>query len=168
MTTRIRARRPVALAAVLALAVLPACGGGGGGGGNTPTTLPPAPVRSLLIQGNFSFVSVSEAQRQGVVADYGTQEFNTSGAGTLEVNVDWTFNNSQMGVVIIRGSCSFAQIDAALEGTGPGCPEAGGGLVSSRPHRLVINNLPAGLYTLLIINASNNNESGNFQVFLTR
>ena len=163
-------RSRAALVAALALAVaLPGCGGGGGNSPTPPaTTQPPAPVRSLVIQGNFNLIGTGEAARQGFLLDYIRHEFTTSGTGLLEVNADWTFANSQMGIVVGRGSCSFAQIDAALAGNPNACPEAGGGLASSKPARVTINNLPQGTYTLVILNLNDRTESGNYQVFLTR
>ena len=165
MTTRFRARGTVA--AALALAILPGCGGGNG-----PTTPPvtqaPAPVRTLIIQGGFSLVGIAEAQRQGAPADYVRHEFTTTGAGTLEVNADWTFSSSQVLVAVVRGACSFAQIDTALNGGAVACPEVGGAFPSPKPARVTINNLAAGTYTLVVANITNNNESGNYQVFLTR
>ena len=161
--------RAAVLAAMVLIAVLPACGGGGSNTPNTPsTTQPPAPVRALVVQGNFNLIGVSEAQRQGFLADYIRHEFATSGTGTLEVNADWTFANSQMGIVVGRGSCSFDQIDAALAGNASACPEAGGGLATSKPARLTINNLAQGTYTLVILNVNDRTESGNYQVYLTR
>ena len=164
MTTRFRARG--AVAAALALAVLPGCGGGGGNSPTPPVTQ--APVRSLVVQGGFSLVGIVEAQRQGAPADYVRHEFTTSGAGTLEVNADWTFSSSQMLVGVVRGFCSFDQIDVALRGGAVACPEVDGDFPSPKPARLTITNLAAGSYTLIIANITNNAESGNYQVFLTR
>jgi hypothetical protein len=125
-------------------------------------------VRSLVVQGNFNLISLSEASRQGFLVDYIRHEFSTSGTGMLEVNADWTFASSQMGIVVGRGSCSFAQIDAALAGNAAACPEAGGGIAASKPARLTINNLAQGTYTLVIANINDRTESGNYQVYLTR
>jgi hypothetical protein len=164
-------RSRAAMVAALALAVaLPGCGGGGGGGSNAPNTPapPPAPVRSLVIQGNFNLVGLSEAARQGFLVDYIRHEFTTSGTGLLEVDADWTFASSQMAIVVGRGSCSFAQIDAALAGNAAACPEAGSGLATAKPARLTINSLPQGTYTLVILNLNDRTESGNYQVYLTR
>ena len=162
MRTRFWARRPLALATALALAaILPACGGGSsGGGGNAPTTLPPAPVRTLLIQGNFSLASAADVV--GAPADIWRHEFTTSGTGNLEVNADWTFATSQMAVGVLRGSCSFAQIIADA------CAEVVGTFPASKPARLNVSNLAAGTYTFVMVNVNNRAESGNYQVYLTR
>ena len=160
-------RRAVVLAALMLALVMPGCGSDNSP--NTPTTTqPPAPVRALVIQGNFNLIGLSEAESQGFLVDYIRHEFTTSGTGTLEVNADWTFATSQMGVVVGRGSCSFAQIDAALAGNASACPEAGGGLATTKPARLTINNLAQGTYTLVILNVNDRTESGNYQVYLTR
>lgn len=164
------ASRRAAFAALALAVVLPACGGGGGGGNpnQPPVTQPPAPVRSLVVQGNFNLVSLTDASRGGFLVDYVRHEFTTSGTGLLEVNADWTFANSQIGIVVGRGACSFAQIDAALNGSTTSCPEAGGGIATSRPGRVTINNLAQGTYTLVILNLNDRAESGNYQVYLTR
>ncbi len=159
-------RSRTALVAALALAaVLPGCGGGD----DTPTmpavTQPPALVRTLLAQGNFNLVGLGEAARQGFQVDYVRHEFTTSGTGVVEVNADWTFANSQMGIVVGRGSCSFAQIDAALAGNTTACPEAGGALATSKPARVNIGVLPQNTYTLVILNPNDHSESGNYQVY---
>ena len=163
-------RRTTVLVAALALAVmLPGCGSDSPNNPSTPpTTQPPAAARTLLIQGSFNLIGLTEAAQQGFLVDYIRQEFTTSGPGLLEVAADWTFPTSQMGLVVGRGSCSFAQIDAALAGSPTACPEAGGGIATSKPGRLVINSLPQGTYTLVILNLNNQTESGNFQVYLTR
>jgi len=161
-------RRAAVLAAVLFALVLPGCGSDSSSPNTPSTTQPPAPVRALVIQGNFNLVSLTEASNQGFLVDYIRHEFTTSGTGTLEVNADWTFANSQMGIVVGRGSCSFAQIDAALAGNAAACPEAGGGLATTKPARLTINNLAQGTYTLVIVNVNDRTESGNYQVYLTR
>lgn len=165
MRTRSLAGRPATLAAALALAViLPACGGGSGGGGNTPSTLPaaPAPVRSLVVQGTFNLASVTDARGARIPYDAQRHEFSTSGTGTLEVNADWTFPGSQMGVVVFRGSCSFTQLFAET------CAEVGGAFPSAKPARVTLNNLVGGTYTVIIANINNYAESGNYQVYLTR
>ena len=162
-------RRRAALMAAVALAlVLPGCGSDSSSPNTPSTTQPPAPVRALVVQGNFNLVSLTEASNQGFLADYIRHEFTTSGTGTLEVNADWTFANSQMGIAVGRGSCSFAQIDAALAGNSAACPEAGGALATAKPARLTIPNLAAGTYTLVIVNVNDRTESGNYQVYLTR
>ena len=122
----------------------------------------------MVAQGTFNLIGITQAESEGFPADYIRHEFTTAGAGTLEVNADWSSATSQMGVVVVRGACSFAQIDAALAGGGNACPEAGGGLFTARPVRVTIPNLAQGTYTLVIVNANDRAESGSYQVLLTR
>ena len=159
-------RSRAAFVAVLALAaVLPGCGGDSDTPTAPPVTQPPQLVRTLLAQGSFDLIGVGEAVRQGIQIDYIRHEFTTSGTGAVEVNADWTFANSQMGIVVGRGSCSFAQIDAALAGNAAACPEAGGTLATSKPARVNIGVLPQNTYTLVILNPNDRSESGNYQVY---
>jgi hypothetical protein len=158
--------RGLTLVAALALgAVLPGCGGDDGAVNTPPVTQPPQFVRTLLAEGNFNLMGTGDAARQGFAVDYIRHEFTTSGTALVEVNADWTFASSQMGIVVGRGSCSFAQIDAALAGNPAACPEAGGGLVTSKPARVNIGLVPQNTYTLVILNPNDRTESGVYQVY---
>ena len=164
-----RPRSRTALVAALALvAILPGCGGDNESqniyGPPPPVTQPPAIVRTLLADGNFELVGTGDAARQGALVDYIRHEFTTSGTSFLEIDADWTFPNSQMGIVVGRGACSVAQIDAALAGNTAACPEAGSSVVTSKPARVSIATLPQNTYTLVILNPNEHAESGNYQV----
>jgi hypothetical protein len=148
------------MAAAVIASSLVGCGGGGGGSGSPAG--PPAPVRSLVVQGNFNLVSVSQAAANGISYDARRHEFTTSGTGTLELNANWTFAQSQMAVVLTRGSCSFEQFEAEQ------CPEVGGAFPAAKPANFTFSNQPAGTYTVIIANINDYNESGTYQVFLTR
>ena len=148
-----------ALAATLAV-MLPGCGGGGGSP-TTPST--PAPVKTLLGQGNFTAASIADALEVGFLFDIVRFEITTSVAGTLEVDVDWTFPTSTMGLVLERSPCSFDQAYALqctdVASSGPPAP---------KPGRVIVNNLAAGTYVFLILNLNvTASESGNYQVYLT-
>lgn len=168
MRTRLWARRPVMLAAALALAaILPACGGGSSGGGNSPTTLPPAPqpVRTQIAGGNFTLAGTDQlaGARLGFLVDFGTTPISVSGAGTLEIVADWTFASNDVDVLLYNGSCSSLQ--AALGQ----CPVANRTTsTTTKPERLTITGVPAGNYSVGFANYGRTSESGNFQVFLTR
>ena len=156
-----RARRASAIALALTV-VLPACGGGGGGGGNTPTNVPPAPVRSLIGNFNFTVVGVPEANRLGLIRDYALQQLTITQAGTLEIIVDWTFASNDLDIVLFSGNCTPALI------TSSGCPVITATTsVTAKPERLTTNVNP-GSYTIGVTNFGNTNESGVGQVFLTR
>jgi hypothetical protein len=157
-------RRKLTVMVAVALALgLPACGGGGGGTGPTPVTQAPAPVKRLITggQGNFTLLSVRDAQAQGILFDSFRVEL-TLPAGTFEADVDWTFASSVIAVGLERSPCSFAQFYASqcadVASVGPPAP---------KPGRLIVNSLAAGNYVLFIANVSNNSESGNYQLYLT-
>ena len=158
MTTRTWVRRPLALAAAMALAViLPACGGGSSGGGGTtpPVTTPPAPVRTLIQQGNFTIGRFPEVATVGVTI---------AGAGTVEIVVDWTFSSNDLDAVFYNGNCTPAQA------TNRSCSIiAITTSTTAKPERLTITNVAAGTYTAGVASfLSSGNESGNYQVYLTR
>lgn len=159
-----RSRAAVVAALVLA-AVLPGCDGGSDTPNTPAVTQPPGIVRTLVAEGNFNLVGRGEASLQGILVDYVRHEFTTAGTSYLEVHADWTFANSQMGIVVGRGACSFAQIDSALAGNTAACPEVGGALVTSKPARVTTNILPQNPYTLVILNPNDHTESGNYQVY---
>ena len=143
--------------ATLALAaVLPGCGGGGGGGGTTPTpvTQPPAPVRTQIQQGGFTV---------GGFPGVATAPITISGAGTVEVVADWTFASSDIDIMWYAAGCTPLQAER-----GQCTILARTTSVTQKPERLIINNVAAGTYTVGVANYSSQNESGNYQVFLTR
>jgi hypothetical protein len=147
----------------LALAVvLPACGGGGGGGGNTPSTLPPAPVRSLVGTTSFTVLGLDAANRAGFEGDEALAPLQLGQAGTLEITADWTFASNDVDIHLYSGNCSFQTL------TTTGCTRnAQADSVSNKPERLTFN-ATAGTYAIGIANFGRSDESGNFQVFLTR
>jgi hypothetical protein len=146
------------------VSVLPACGGGSsGGGGNAPTTLPPAPVRTQIGGGNFSVLGVPAANALGFPMDVAVAPVSVSGTGTVEITADWTFASSDIDIWFIQGSCAATQ---AARGQ---CNVTNRTTsVTAKPERLTITGVPAGTYTVGLANFTNANESGNFQVFLTR
>ena len=167
MSTTFWARRPRAVAAALALVlVLPGCGGGGnsGGGGNGPTTpaAPPAPVRTLIGNFNFTVSGVPEANRAGLARDFFLQQLTLNESGSLELIADWTFASNDIDIVLFSGNCT----PALLTSTGCSVVDATTS-VSAKPERLT-RSVSAGSYTIGITNFGNSNESGVGQVFLTR
>jgi hypothetical protein len=160
-TLRTLAKGGALLFLVVHAAVLPGCGGGGGNG---PTPLPSSgPVRTLIQSGGFQLDGLPDAFAAGLIFDAGRVEFTTSGAGTLEVSVDWTFASNDVDFVVMRGNCSFNQFYADQ------CTEvAGADSATAKPERLTVSNFAAGSYTLFVANLGVTSESGNYQIFLTR
>ena len=131
-----------------------------GGGGND---LPPAPVRTMIQQGGWSLASLADAQAAGRPLDAGRTEFTTSGTGTVEVTVNWTFSSNAIGFGVYQGSCSFNSWYADA------CNQVAiRTLTNAKPATLTQSNLPAGTYTLMIANGGPGAESGTYQIFLTR
>jgi hypothetical protein len=159
MKTRIWAR-PAALAGALALAaILPACGGGSSGGGGTnptPVTQPPAPVRTLVNNSNFTIGAFPQVITLPITV-------SGSGTGTIEIVADWTFASNDIDINWYAGTCSPAAATARA------CTIiAGTTSTTAKPERLTITNVGAGNYTVGLASFTNGNESGNAQVFFTR
>ena len=165
MRTRLWARRPLAMAAALALtAILPACGGGGGGG-NTPSTLPPAPqpTRTQIQSGPFTITSRPDANRAGFDVAIAVASLVIPGSGTLEVVADWTFASNDVDIIVYNSACTP---DQAIRNQ---CPIAARTTsTTTKPERLTITGAPAGNFAIGFANYGNSSESGNYQVFLTR
>jgi hypothetical protein len=151
------------MAALALAAVLPACGGGGGG--TTPTTVPPAPqpTRTQIQASSFTVLGVPAANGLGFPQDVAVAALTVSNTGALEIVADWTFASSDIDIWFITGACTAAQaarrqctITAATTST------------TQKPERLNIASVTAGTYTIGFANFTNANESGNYQVYLTR
>jgi len=92
----------------------------------------------------------------------GRVPFNTSRGGLLEATVEWTFASNDVDVALVRGDCSFAQLEAAQ------CPILAFSLsTTAKPERIRFDGAAAGSYTLFIENTGATNESVSFQVVLT-
>ena len=90
-------------------------------------------------------------------------------SGTLNVNVDWTFATSRIGVYIVQGSCTLAQFNTRtcnfLVQSEPG-GAAGTPPTTPKP-RKVSASVAAGGYSVLIANFSKVTESLAFQAVLS-
>ena len=154
----------LSLAVVAAAVVLPSCGGGDDGPNCTsnpagpgcpppPTTLP-ATVTRIVSQGNDSL----ESKTLGFVV------FNTTTTGTLGVEVNWTFATNDIDIALVRGNDPCDE-EALINGT---CNFiATEESPTMKPERLTVPNLPAGTYTLYIVNFGDTDESVAWQVTLT-
>jgi hypothetical protein len=149
-------KNTIGIAAVLGLSgLLAACGGGGAP--TAPTAVapaPPAPVRSVVVQGTFTGLGPLVL---GIVPP-----FTTSAAGTLDVQVDWTFASNDVDVYLARGSCSFEQFVSQRCDLAAFSESA-----TAKPERLTVPNAAAGMYTLLIGNLGPGDESLSYVVGLT-
>ena len=155
---------PCLVVAAAAL-VLPSCGSGGGGGGGCaanpagpgcgPSPSPsPTQVTRVVSQGSGSLPSKFFAP---VV-------FTTTAAGTVGIEVNWTFATNNVNIYLARGAdpCTLETFNnrtcgflATEEST------------SMKPEKLSVPGLTAGTYTLYVANFGNTDESVAYQVTLT-
>jgi hypothetical protein len=91
-----------------------------------------------------------------------TESFTTNSGGRLDVVLDWTFADSQMGVYVVQGSCNLDQFNSRTcnflirsEPPGP------------KPRKVTASNVSPGTYGLLIGNFSDVDESASTQVFVS-
>jgi hypothetical protein len=135
--------------AASAAALLTGCGGGGGASGPTAVATPADCTRTVLFQGNADLEA-------GFAAG---QEFTVTATTRLDVVVDWTFNQSPMGIYVFQGTCNLDQFTART------CNFVVASEPSvSKPRRASAPNVAPGTYTLLIANFGTLNESLAAQV----
>jgi hypothetical protein len=142
------------LATVVIGVALGACGGGSS---STPTPLPSSTPNPC--------VQSVDAQAQGPIGamSVGAVPFTTLAAGRVDVTVDWTLADSQVGVYIVQVAvgCDLEKLSA----------QACNFLVASPPSsvkpRKVSVPAAAGIYELLIANFSSNQEAVTAQVVLS-
>ena len=139
-------------------AILCAALGGCGGGSNTA----PTPVASNTP--NPCSQSL-EVQAQGPLSamSVGAAPFTTLAAGGVDVTVDWTLPDSQIGVYIVKVAvgCDLEQLSAQA------CSFLAASPPSSVKPRKVSIPAAAGIYQLLIANFSSNQEAVTAQVILS-
>ncbi len=158
----LRTRRGNAVGAVLALGL--ALGLSGCGGGSNPASpSTPAATTTVLQQGTFTLLSVPNAQGNGFAFDAARVEFTTSATGSLQAVVDWTNASNAMAVAFFPGSCTYSLFYAN------GCTEvASQDPTTNKPIKLGLANAAAGTYTMIVANAGIGNESGSYQILLTK
>lgn len=97
-------------------------------------------------------------------------EFATDQSGTIQAVVDWTLDRNNLDVALIRGRCTCQDIlDApSVETLAQVCPVIAESLsATAKPERVGVGGQQAGTYTLLVLNSSEERESGSYQVTLT-
>lgn len=127
-------------------------GCGGGGSPVTPSSpVPtPSPVRTLIGEGSQS--NILPASQGAVYFLIVTVPANAS----LEATVDWTSASNTIAIGWASGDCRFD----------PNCPLIEQNAGSAKPKTLRASNLPAGNYTLVILNLGTTTESISFQLFV--
>ena len=134
-----------ALAAGL-VASLPGCGGNGSP--STPSS--PTPQRTLVTQGTADIQPLSQVSSFLII--------QLTFPAMLEATVDWTNPSTPVALAWGLGDCSQNSNCAILaQNTG-----------TAKPKTVTTGNLPAGTYTLGILNLGTANESVSYQVFTIR
>jgi hypothetical protein len=116
--------------------------------GTSPTS---TPTKHVIDQGSFT----TAVGTSFLVAD----QIIGSATGTAEIDVDWTFGSDDVEVGLFAGNCLTTS-----------CPVAnllGHTSTLVKPQKLTIANVGPGTYTVVILNNGPNNESGNWQFYLT-
>lgn len=162
MSTR---RQPAAFAvvpcvalALAAAALTPSCGSSGGCNPTGICTPPPLPPPSPTVK-----TVVMEASVPSLPVDFVSGRFfSTTGSGTLDVTVDWTFAEDTIHVWLAKGQCTFEQFEADA------CQYLTQSQVSRpKPRILSVPAVSAGPYTLIVANWGPNDESLSYQIVLT-
>ena len=142
--------------------VLPGCGGGDGPptGPSSPTP-PPTPVRTVIDSGSEGLS----------VEHFIVIPFTTSGVGTLDATVDWTFSADLLLMYVTQGTCTGTQFAADACPDQPSC-ECRFAVRSENPFEkprvMTIANAAAGPYTLIVWNLGPRDESISYTIALTR
>jgi hypothetical protein len=139
--------RSLAAALILSLA---GCGGGGSPATPSSPTPTPGPVRTLIAQGSQSDIPPAS---QGLVYFLLVQ---VTVNAVLEATVDWTSPSNPVALVWAQGDCT---VD-------PNCAILVQNTTTAKPKTITTPNLPAGIYTLAILNRGTTNESVSYQIFL--
>lgn len=138
-----------ALAAGLIVS-LAGCGGGGSPSTPSSPTPTPGPVRTLIGEGTQNDIPPAS---QGLVYFLLVQ---VTANAVLEATVDWTSPSNQVALVWAQGDCTV----------NPSCAILVQNTTTAKPKTITTPNLPAGTYTLAIVNLGTTNESVSYQIFV--
>ena len=153
-STAVRKGVAAPLWAALLAAWLPACGSDRVSNPPPPPPSPsPTPVTTVISEGSFSGLP----PQLGVA---GT--FTTTAMGDIEAIVDWTFPTNNVDLLFFRGECSEEQFQAGQCNLGDTAESP-----TAKPERVGIAGAPAGIYTLVVFNLGETEESFSYQVLLT-
>jgi hypothetical protein len=118
-----------------------------------PTTTPSAPAKTVLLEASIPALPVNY-----VAGRY----FSTSGTGTVDVTIDWTFAEDTIHVWLAKGQCPFEAFEADT------CEYVTQSRVSRpKPRVLSMPSAAAGAYTLIVANWGPKDESLSYQIVLT-
>jgi hypothetical protein len=117
----------------------------------------------LTASTSFILIPVSVANTEHRTDDIALVPFTTATGGNLEVDADWTSAADNVQLVLFRGDCTLQ--DAVQNACGPNQIADARAMV--KPQQLLEPLLPPGTYTIMVINAGLNDESGTMTAKLT-
>lgn len=117
----------------------------------------------LTASTSFTLIPVSVANAEQRTDDIALVPFTTATGGSLEIAADWTSAADNVQLVLFRGNCTLE--DATQNACDPNQIAAARTLV--KPQQLVAPGLPPGAYTIMVIDAGPNDESGTMTAKLT-
>ena len=144
-------RHKTALLAFVLAAVLVAFVPGCGGNGSPSTPSSPTPQRTRVAQGTADIQPLSQGVASFILITIGLP------AG-LEATVDWTNASTPVALAWGLGDCT----------QNPACAILAQDTGTAKPKTLTTVNLPAGTYTLGILNLGSANETVSYQIFTIR
>ena len=145
------------MAALALAAVLPACGSGDGG------TTPSTPTRTKIGGGTFTVLGTEEANRNGFTADVAAGPFVLANPGTVEITADWSSPANNLDIFLYDGLCVSEQArrnECSIANRTTN--------TTAKPERLIVIGVPAGSYSVGFANFGPTEETGTFELFLTR
>jgi hypothetical protein len=111
----------------------------------------------------FTLIPVPVANTEHRTDDIALVPFTTAAGGNLEVDADWTSAADNVQLVLFRGDCTLQ--DAVQNACDPNQIAAARAMV--KPQQLLEPSLPPGTYTIMVIDAGPNDESGTMTAKLT-
>ncbi len=117
----------------------------------------------LTASTSFTLIPESVANTEHRTDDIALVPFTTATGGNLEVDADWTSAADNIQLVLFRGDCTLQ--DAVQNACDPNQIAAARAMI--KPQQLLEPLLPPGTYTIMVINAGPNDESGTMTAKLT-
>ena len=115
----------------------------------------------LTASTSFTLIPESVANTEHRTDDIALVPFTTATGGNLEVDADWTSAADDIQLVLFRGDCTLQ--DAVQNA----CDQIVAARAMVKPQQLLEPSLPPGTYTIMVINAGPNDESGTMTAKLT-
>jgi hypothetical protein len=117
----------------------------------------------LTASTSFILIPESVANTEHRTDDIALVPFTTATGGNLEVDADWTSAADNIQLVLFRGDCTLE--DAVQNACDPNQIADARAMV--KPQQLLEPLLPPGTYTIMVINAGPNDETGTMTAKLT-